>query len=154
MIQAAHLRDQQTSVPSPSPTGGQGRPRTVRRLRLDRTLGFWLGGFVFGTAGCVIGFCFPYHHPVAVTVSVLWWGFYFGWLGASVGAGIGLLAERAPASPPKGPAAPGQPCSKAEGPADHSGSFSGASWVGIGVRPSSTLPPKGCAQPMESAGER
>ena len=71
---------------------------------------------MFGTAGCVIGFCFPYHHPVAVTLSVLWWGFYFGWLGASVGAGLGLLAERALASPSEGPACPCKPPSHHAGP--------------------------------------
>jgi hypothetical protein len=112
MAQATHLRDQWTSAPSPSTTVDRGRPGTARRLRLDRTRGFWLGGFVLGTAGCVIGFCFPYHHPVAVTVSVLWWGFYFGWLGASVGAGLGLLAERAPASPSEGPACFARPRSR------------------------------------------
>jgi hypothetical protein len=102
----------QASAPSPIAPGDRGRPRAVRRLRFDRTLGFWLGGFVLGTAGCLIGACFPYHHPVAVMVSVLWWGFYFGWLGAGVGAGIGLLAERAPAPLSEGPAGPVQPRSE------------------------------------------
>jgi hypothetical protein len=114
MAQAAPLRDRQASAPSPIAPRHWGRPRAGRRLRFGRTRGFWLGGFVLGTAGCVIGFCFPYHHPVAVTVSVLWWGFYFGWLGASVGAGLGLLAERAPASPSEGSALLGNPPSGAD----------------------------------------
>jgi hypothetical protein len=26
--------------------------------------------------GCILGFCMPYHHPVAVVISALWWGIY------------------------------------------------------------------------------
>jgi hypothetical protein len=40
----------------------------------------------------------PYHHPVAVAISVLWWGVYLGCFGASVGALIGLFTERAAAT--------------------------------------------------------
>jgi hypothetical protein len=39
----------------------------------------------------------PYRHPVAVAVSVLWWGIYLGCFGGSVGALVALLTERAPA---------------------------------------------------------
>jgi hypothetical protein len=41
----------------------------------------------------------PYRHPVAVTISVLWWGIYFGCFGASIGALLGLWAEQTPAPP-------------------------------------------------------
>jgi hypothetical protein len=60
------------------------------------TIGFWLGGGLLGTGGCILGVCMPYHHPVAVAISALWWGIYLGCLGASVGALIGWLTGRAP----------------------------------------------------------
>jgi hypothetical protein len=60
------------------------------------TVGFWLGGAGMGTGGCLLGALMPYHHPVAVALSVLWWGFYFGCFGASVGALVGVLTGRAP----------------------------------------------------------
>jgi anti-anti-sigma factor len=63
-----------------------------------RTIGFWLGGGLLGTGGCILGVCMPYHHPVALVISALWWGIYFGCFGASVGALIGCLTERALAS--------------------------------------------------------
>jgi len=70
----------------------------ARSPRLDRlTIGFWLGGGVLGMGGCILGVCMPYHHPVAVMISALWWGIYLGCLGASVGALIALFTERAPA---------------------------------------------------------
>jgi hypothetical protein len=80
---------------------GKGRPkRPVRRPRFARSaLGFWLGGAVLGTGGCVLGACMPCHHPVAVALSALWWGVYFGCFGASVGALIVLLTELPPAPP-------------------------------------------------------
>jgi hypothetical protein len=61
------------------------------------TIGFWLGGGLLGTAGCILGVCMPYHHPVAVMISALWWGIYLGCLGGSLGGLIILLTERAPA---------------------------------------------------------
>ena len=67
-----------------------------------RTIGFWLGGGFLGTAGCILGVCMPYQHPVAVMISVLWWGIYLGCFGARVGALIGLFTERAAASAPRG----------------------------------------------------
>ena len=60
------------------------------------TIGFWLGGGLLGPGGCILGICMPYHHPVAVVISALWWGIYLGCLGASVGALIVWLTERAP----------------------------------------------------------
>jgi hypothetical protein len=86
--------------PSPGTTGTGGRPGAFSRFRLDRTLGFWLGGAVLGTAGCILGAAMPYRHPVAVTANVLWWGIFLGCLGASIGALLGLWAEQKGRSPP------------------------------------------------------
>jgi hypothetical protein len=63
------------------------------------TIGFWLGGAGMGTGGCLLGALMPYRHPVAVAISVLWWGFYFGCFGASVGALVGFLTDRDPPRP-------------------------------------------------------
>jgi hypothetical protein len=95
--------------------GGNGKKqRTVRPYsrqldakpvgrRFNRvTIGFWLGGLTLAIAGCILGACMPYSRPVAVSISILWWGIYLGCLGASIGAGIGGLLGlrwgRAPAS--------------------------------------------------------
>jgi len=81
----------------------RGHPAAGRlRRRFDRTIGFWLGGALLGVGGCILGVCMPYRHPVAVTISVLWWGIYLGCFGASIGALLGLWAEQvsAPPSPP------------------------------------------------------
>ena len=79
-------------------------PKVVRGA--DRVaIGLFLGGVVLGTAGCILGACMPYRHPVGVTISILWWGIYLGCLGASIGAGIGglvgLLWDRTPVSTPR-----------------------------------------------------
>ena len=66
--------------------------------RFDRaSIGFWLGGATFGTVGFIHGYCMPYHHPVAIAISMIWWGIYIGCLGASLGALIGLFTRFAPA---------------------------------------------------------
>jgi hypothetical protein len=103
------MRDTRTSTGrrkttlSPVPPGKEHRPRAARR-RFDRaTLGLGLGGVVLGTAGCILGYCLPYRHPVGVAVSVLWWGLYLGCFGAGVGALVGLITKRAPVLPPQGP---------------------------------------------------
>jgi hypothetical protein len=72
-------------------------PKAPNRLS-PLTIGFWLSGGLLGPGGCILGVCMPYHHPVAVVISVLWWGIYLGCLGASVGALIVLLTEPAPVS--------------------------------------------------------
>ena len=101
MLQTLLPPDRLSPTLSPVTAGNRGRQRTSHRLRFDRTIGFWLGGILLGTAGCIIGASAPYHHPVALRVSALWWGLYFGCLGASVGGLIGMLIERisAPRSP-------------------------------------------------------
>jgi hypothetical protein len=66
-----------------------------RWQRFDRvTIGFWLGGATLGTGGCILGACTPYHHPVAIAISVTWWGIYLGCLGASLGALFGLFIDK------------------------------------------------------------
>jgi hypothetical protein len=62
------------------------------------SLGFWLGGATLGTGGCILGACMPYHHPVALAISVIWWGIYLGCFGASLGALLGLFTQGAPSS--------------------------------------------------------
>jgi hypothetical protein len=73
-----------------------GHPAENPRRLFDRSIGFWLGGALLGIGGCILGGFMPYSHPVAVTISVLWWGIYLGCLGASIGAFAGLLARTAP----------------------------------------------------------
>jgi hypothetical protein len=75
------------------------RKSVVRCFRVNRTMAFWLVGTGMGMGGCVLGALMPYHHPVAVAMSVLWWGIYFACLGAGVGALVGSLTEPAPPRP-------------------------------------------------------
>jgi hypothetical protein len=75
--------------------------RAVRGRRFDPVLiGFWLGGILLGAAGCLLGARMPYHHPVAVTLSVVWWGVFCGCSGAVAGALLGMWAERTPPPAP------------------------------------------------------
>jgi hypothetical protein len=70
-----------------------------RRRRFDRaSIGFWLGGISLGTVGCILGAYMPYHHPVALAISAIWWGIYAGCFGASLGALFGFLTTRDPRS--------------------------------------------------------
>jgi hypothetical protein len=83
----------------PHATANRERKITARRPRFGRaTIGFWLGGSLLGTGGCILGASMPYHHPVALVISALWWGIYLGCFGASVGALGAILTER-----PRGP---------------------------------------------------
>jgi hypothetical protein len=82
--------------------------------RFDRIVGFWLGGALLGIGGCILGGFMPYSHPVAVTISVLWWGIYLGCLGASIGALLGSWAEPHYASPSR-TKSPNTPASFLEG---------------------------------------
>ena len=65
--------------------------RDAAATRARSTIGFWVGGGLLGTGGCILGVCMPYHHPVAVVISALWWGIYLGCLGGSVGALIAMF---------------------------------------------------------------
>jgi hypothetical protein len=83
-----------------SAPGGQALGSLVHTGRFSPvTIGFLLGGAGMGTGGCLLGVLMPYRHPVAVVLSVLWWGLYFGCFGASVGALVGSLTGRAPPRP-------------------------------------------------------
>src|SRR5262249_10696269 len=84
--------EQHRGLPAP---GEQALSKLVhtRRFR-PATLGFWLGAVGMGAGGCLMGALMPYCHPVAMALSVLWWGTYFGVFGASVGALVGFLTER------------------------------------------------------------
>jgi hypothetical protein len=78
-----------------------GRSRAVASpsRRFDRvSIAFWLGGATFATAGFILGGCMPYTHPVAIAISMIWWGTYTGCLGASLGALLGLLTYCSPSS--------------------------------------------------------
>jgi hypothetical protein len=68
-----------------------------RGRRSDRTIGFWLGAIVLGIAGCIFGGSMPYHHPVGIAISILWWGLFYGCFGACIGALAGLWTEQIPA---------------------------------------------------------
>ena len=76
------------------PHGRQPAAKACQRRLKPVTVGFWLGGLVLGTAGVIVGARVPYHHPVAVTISSLWWGIYLGSFGASVGGLLGLWKSR------------------------------------------------------------
>ena len=66
-----------------------------RRRRFDRvSIGFWLGGATLGTGGGILGACMPYHHAVAIAISVIWWGIYLGCFGASLGALFGMCTDK------------------------------------------------------------
>jgi hypothetical protein len=71
------------SEPAPNPSR-----RQIGRV----TVGFWSGGAVLGTGGCILGGLMPYDLPVAVAISSVWWGIYLGCFGASIGALLGLLS--------------------------------------------------------------
>jgi hypothetical protein len=108
------------------------------RRRLNPvTVEFWLGGFVLGTGGAIVGACRPYRHPVAVTISVLWWGIFLGCFGGSIGALLGLWSEQTPASPLQGSEAAGKSLSRADSsalPPGTSAFLSGANRGSTGVR--------------------
>jgi hypothetical protein len=69
--------------------------------RSDRSaLAFRIGVVVLGAAGLLLGACMPYSHPVALSISVLWWSVFLGCLGGSLAVVACVLSERAPASVP------------------------------------------------------
>jgi hypothetical protein len=94
----SHSIDLQHPSPAPIAARDAETTRAIRR-RFNRAVGFWLGGIILGVGGCLFGASMPYHHPVGVLVSVLWWGLYFGCFGTSIGALLGLRADQYPARP-------------------------------------------------------
>jgi hypothetical protein len=110
-----------------------------------------------GAGGCLFGASMPYHHPVGVAVSVLWWGLYFGCFGTSLGALLGLWAEQTPAPPSQGSEGADEPPSRGDRhalPIGYGGSLSGTNRASIGVSANSTRSPDGSAHPIESVGRR
>ena len=102
MVSTRSLRDSRVRAPSPIPAGERQWHQAVRRECDRATLAFRLGGILLGTAGCILGAWMPYSHPVARTLSVLWWGVFLGCLGGSVCAVAGLWAEPTRPSPAPG----------------------------------------------------
>src|SRR5438876_637762 len=103
--------------------GNRERKSAGRGPRFARaTIGFWLGGVILGTVGCIFGVCMPYRHPVAVVLSAVWWGIYLGCFGGSVGALLSLWTTRTPAVPSQGSMDAGQLPSGVDRPAVPDGS--------------------------------
>ena len=105
MSKTPHLTKLRNTPLSPIPSGCGARQRAVSppteppaakplRRRFNRTIGFWLGGVLLGAGGCLWGASMPYEHSVGVALSIFWWGIYLGCLGASLGALLGMWAER------------------------------------------------------------
>jgi hypothetical protein len=95
------------------------RPRAANasRHQLDPvTIGFWLGGVVLGIGGCILGASMLCHHPVGVTIGVLWWGIYVGCFGASLGALAGKWTSWTRASRCLGPDGAGKPGAGGQSP--------------------------------------
>jgi hypothetical protein len=59
----------------------------------------------------------PYHHPVAVSLSVVWWGVFCGCSGGIAVALLGMALERAPYPPPGKPEGEGKPPTGGSSPA-------------------------------------
>jgi hypothetical protein len=91
MPNTPYTMEQSIFFPSSITEGKRQQQRVPTRRGSRITLGFWLGGILFGTAGCILGASLSYSHPVARIISVVWWGIYFGCLGASIGALPGLF---------------------------------------------------------------
>jgi hypothetical protein len=112
MIEPARFMERPTSTPTAISAGRaekrravyapkeQALPSLVRYCRFSPvTIGFWLGGAGMGMGGCLLGALMPYRHPVAVAISVLWWGIYFGCFGAGIGALVSVFTDLAPTRP-------------------------------------------------------
>jgi hypothetical protein len=80
----------------------------IRRRFDPAAIGCWLGAVALGAGGCLLGAYMPCTQPVAVTARMLWWGFYLGGFGASIGALLGTWMARTPRSPPQGPGGAGK----------------------------------------------
>jgi hypothetical protein len=87
---------------NPAPTAAAAAPPPAP-AGIDRSaVGFWVGGFVLGVTGCIVGACLPYRHPLAVLCSALWWGVFSGCGGGSiVSLGCWLTQRQPPAEGPK-----------------------------------------------------
>ena len=110
-----HVMDEQDPILAPLALGDGEGTTAVGHRRFDRGVGAWLGGVALGMGGCLFGASMPYHHPLGVVVSVLWWGLYLGCLGMSLGALLGLWAESSPVHPSQGGDSAGKPPAEASG---------------------------------------
>jgi hypothetical protein len=110
MATSPSLQDLPQSPHSPAPTRRQDWCNDVRpkdrqsaaspSRQFDRkNVGFWLGGLALGIVGCIFGARMANPHSIEVTISVLWWGIYFGCLGGWFGSLIGTLTRRTPDAP-------------------------------------------------------
>ncbi len=109
MRRSTHATDHQNRFPISLVSGDRARRGAGGRRRFDRGVGAWLGGITLGTGGFLFGASMPYQHPVGVAVSALWWGVYFGCLGLSLGAVLGVWVEPSPALPPQAEDGAGSP---------------------------------------------
>ena len=88
-------RERDWHGPSHRARAGEVRPAAnIKNRRFNRVIGFWLGGILFAAGGCLFGVTRPYEHPASVAASALWWSIYFGCFGMSIGALLGLWAEK------------------------------------------------------------
>jgi hypothetical protein len=95
MPETSNSQEQGKVISTPEPAARRKWARFVPRFRFDRSIGFGLGGLMLGTVGRLYGASMSHSHPVTEVASVLWWGIYFGCLGASIGALVGILVEQA-----------------------------------------------------------
>jgi hypothetical protein len=65
-------------------------------------------------AGCTLGTLMPYRQPVAVALSALWWGLYFGGFGAAIGAIVAEFTGRTKGLRLPGPEEAGEQAMEAE----------------------------------------
>jgi hypothetical protein len=84
---------------APHPQGWEAAANRFRRRSNRVALAFGLGGGLLATAGGVFGACMPYQHPLAVAVSVIWWGIYYGCFGMGLAALFCFLTGRIPSVP-------------------------------------------------------
>ena len=110
MATTTRLTELRNPSPSPgNPGNGNGKkavhphqsqPSANPSRKSDRGVGLWLGGILPGVVGgCLFGASMANRHPVAMTLSVLWWGLYFGFFGWSIAAWIAFFTEPTPVSP-------------------------------------------------------
>src|SRR5262249_50979695 len=127
VLHPARFMERRRSTPSTVPAGKAEQPRASCAPKESAlaslappprcspaTIGFWLGGAGMGIGGCLLGALMPYRHPVAVALSVLWWGLYFGCFGASVGALVGVFADPARTWPSRASAGAGKAPTESE----------------------------------------
>jgi hypothetical protein len=127
VLHPARFMERRRSAPSTDSAGKAEPPRASRapeepalaslvhtRQLSPVTLGFWLGGAGMAIGGGLLGTMMPYRHPVAMALSVLWWGLYFGCFGASVGALVGVFTDREPTWPSRTSVGAGQAPTESE----------------------------------------